>query len=563
MTTNDRTSGARLPAVNRPGGPSLGRTSSVSPTRTADGATGTPLPIRAVGGRPERALMRLKDQLSLTFAGVTLAAMLVGFVAVSFLVHRDELRELDSGLLYQAHSAAELARERERVGPIVDGFASVPEVLVPIQRFVAVYDSDGHVLAQSKAFAGGAPSLRSLGVGPIAAIDDLGFPVDLTHDKTRLRGVVVPIGTRGRSLLFAASRTAFDSDMTYLYRVFSAILVVTAAIIAFVARALGQKLVRDVEVIADVARSVAEGDLDARIRDRAHSSLETAQLAQGLDHMIAELSNLVSTQQTFISHAAHELRSPLATLRGELQLALRRPRDAEEYRETIREVLEEVELLASLAEDLLALARMQRGAQTDASTSLTGAIADALHMARGPAKTRGVTLIEPAHDHDNVHPLDESLWVRGPRQDVARAIRNLVDNAVAHSPQGGTVLLTLTLFEPFVELVVTDEGPGVPPEDAPSIFAPFFRGAHEQSDEGGSSGLGLAIAREIARGAGGDIVLDHGHQGGARFILTLGRAEPPPGAAPRGPSSVTPPPPSSPPTAEDAPRNSEESRPEI
>jgi two-component system, OmpR family, sensor kinase len=491
-------------------------------TRSVDRATSTPLPIRAAAARDRGRVMRLKDQLSLTFAGVTLAAMLAAFVAVSLLVHRDELRELDSGLLYQAHSAAELARERERVGPIVDGFANVPEVLVPIQRFVAVYDADGHVLAQSKAFTGNAPSLRTLGVGPIAAIDDLGFPVDLSHEKTRLRGVVVPIGTRGRSLLFAAPRTAFDADMTYLYRVFSAILVATAGIIAFVARALGQKLVRDVEVIADVARSVAEGDLDARIRDRAHSSLETAQLAAGLDHMIAELSTLVATQQTFISHAAHELRSPLATLRGELQLALRRPRNAEEYRETIREVLEEVEMLASLAEDLLALARMQRSVQTEATTSLAGAIADAVHMARGPAKTRSVTILEP----DAAHGLDESLWIKGPRQDIARAIRNLVDNAVAHSPRDGTVVLALTVFEPFVELVVTDEGPGVPPEDAPNIFAPFFRGAHEQSDEGGSSGLGLAIAREIARGAGGDIVLDHGHHGGARFVLTLGRAAP-------------------------------------
>jgi two-component system, OmpR family, sensor kinase len=505
-------------------------------SRLSERHTPTPLPGRPPAPPDRGRVLRLKDQLSLTFAGVTLAAMLAAFIAVSFLVHRDELRELDSGLLYQAHSAAELARERERVGPIVDGFANVPEVLVPIQRFVAVYDADGHVLAQSKAFAGGAPSLRSLGVGPISAIDDLGFPVDLSHDKTRLRGVVVPIGTRGRSLLFAASRTAFDADMTYLYRVFSAILVATAGIIAFVARALGQKLVRDVEVIADVARSVAEGDLDARIRDRAHSSLETAQLAAGLDHMIAELSTLVSTQQTFISHAAHELRSPLATLRGELQLALRRPRNAEEYRETIREVLEEVEMLASLAEDLLALARMQRGVQTEVSTSLAGAIADAVHMARGPAKTREVTILEPEAGPSPA--LDEALWVRGPRQDIARAIRNLVDNAVAHSPRHGTVVLALTVFEPFVELVVTDEGRGVPLEDAPNIFAPFFRGAHEQADEGGSSGLGLAIAREIARGAGGDIVLDHGHRGGARFVLTLGRAEPAPAPPPEAPADA-------------------------
>lgn len=483
-----------------------------------DRSTLTPLPVPP----PRRRLLRLKDQLSLTFAAVTLVSLLSAFAVVSFLVHRDELRELDSGLLYQAHTAAELARERERLGAVVDGYANVPEVLIPVSRYVAIYDSDGRVVAQSKTFGTTPPALETLAVGPIASIDDQGHPVDLFHANTRLRGVVVPIGTHGRSLLFAASRAPFDADMTYLYQVFSAILLATAAIVSLIARYLGQKLVADVEVIANVARAVAEGDLDARIHDRARNSLETAQLAAGLDHMIAELGALVASQRTFISHAAHELRSPLATLRGELQLALRRPRDAEGYRETIAGVLEEVELLGALAEDLLALARMQRGngAEGAAETPLAGAIADALHMAAGPAKQRRITVEEP--------PLDEQLRVRGPRPDVARAIRNLVDNAVAHSPAGGRVTLEAAIAGDQVVVTVTDEGSGVPPEDAPKIFAPFFRGAREQADEGGSAGLGLAIAREIARGAGGDLVLDAGHAPGARFVLTLGLVPAPP-----------------------------------
>jgi two-component system heavy metal sensor histidine kinase CusS len=483
-------------------------------------ATLTPLPLPPPR---KRRVLRLKDQLSITFAGITLSALVIAFAVVSFLVHRDELRELDSGLLYQAHTAAELARERERIGAIVDGFANVPEVLVPIERYVAIYDPDGHVVAQSMAFGGTAPSLALLAVGPIASIDDHGHPVDLLHAKTPLRGVVVPVGTHGRSLLFAASRAPFDADMTYLYQVFSAILIATAALVSLVARYLGQKLVGDVEIIAHVARAVAEGDLDARINGRAESSLETAQLAAGLDHMIAELGALLAAQRTFISHAAHELRSPLATLRGALQLALRRPRDVEGYRETIKDVLEEVELLGSLTEDLLALARMQRVVESHAATSLSAAIGDAIHMADGPAKQRQITLVEPV--------VAESLCVRGPRQDVARAIRNLVDNAVAHSPVGGRVELVATVEGTKVALAVTDEGTGVPAEDASKIFAPFFRGAREQADEGGSAGLGLAIAREIARGAGGDIVLDAAHGPGARFVLTLGLADSNPSSA--------------------------------
>lgn len=486
-----------------------------------DRATLTPLPVPPP---PRRRLLRLKEQLSLTFAAITIVSLLSAFGVALFLVHREELRELDSGLLYQAHTAAELARERERLGAVVDGYANVPEVLMPVARYVAIYDADGKVVAQSKTFGTAPPALETLAVGPIASIDDQGHPVDLFSGNKRLRGVVVPVGTRGRALLFAASRAGFDADMTYLYQVFGAILLATAAIVSLLARYLGQKLVADVELIANVARAVAEGDLDARTHGRARNSLETAQLAAGLDHMIAELGALVASQRTFISHAAHELRSPLATLRGELQLALRRPRDAEGYRDTIAGMLEEVELLGALAEDLLALARMQRGnGSAGAETPLAGAIADALHMAAGPAKQRRIEIEEPA--------LDEELRVRGPRPDVARAIRNLVDNAVAHSPTGGRVTLETAVSADQVVVTVTDEGSGVPPEDASKIFAPFFRGAREQSDEGGSAGLGLAIAREIARGAGGDLVLDVDHSPGARFVLTLGLA--PPAAPPQ------------------------------
>ena len=464
-------------------------------------------------------MLRLKDQLSLTFAGVTLLALVASFALVSFLVHRDEMRELDHGLLSQAHTAAELARARERFGAVVDGDADVPEQLIPLQRYVAIYDPDGHVVAQSKTFSGQAPALSSLGVGNIASLGRPGHPVDLLQGKEHLRGVVVAVGMHGRSLLFAASREPFDADMSYLYRVFSAILLATGLTVSLAARYLGQKLVGDVEVIADVARAVTEGDLTARIRDRARSSLETAQLAGGVDHMIAELGALVTAQRTFISHAAHELRSPLATVRGELQLALRRPRDVDGYRETIRGVLEEVELLSALTEDLLALARLQRGPESDAATPLAGAIADALHMSAGPAKQRGVHVSDPG--------VDAAVTVRGTRPDVARAIRNLVDNAVAHSPPGGRVEVSAAAEGDTIVVAVTDEGNGVPPEDVQHIFAPFFRGAREQSSEGGSAGLGLAIAREIARSAGGEIVLDTTHGAGARFVLTLERTSAP------------------------------------
>ena len=283
------------------------------------------------------------------------------------------------------------------------------------------------------------------------------------------------------------------------------------------ARWLGARLAEDVDALAGAARSVARGDLTVRVAGRARGSTELRALGDDLDDMIARLDSLVASQRTFISHAAHELRSPHATLRGELQLALRRPRTAEEYHDTIEEALGEVEQLIALAEDLLVLARQQGATAIGprrTTTPVGEAIADALRMARGPADTRGVQLIGPSS------PL-VTATVRGARPDLARAIRNLIDNAVTHSPRGGSVQVEVEGDGAQLRVAVTDEGPGVPEKDVARLFDPFFRGSLEQSGETQGAGLGLAIVREIVQAVGGSVWVDASHRPGARFVIEL------------------------------------------
>lgn len=456
--------------------------------------------------------MKLRDRLSITFLSVTSFALVTSFATVSFLVRRDELRELDTGLLSQALAAADAAEKKPQAA---DGLVEVPERLIPMKRYVAVFDHDGNVLSQTRSFSGTAPPLRELRLP--RKPDDDGVSVDLKVDKEPLRGVVVPVDSgQGTALLYAVSRRPFDEDMTFLYRVFSALFLASTIVTALAARVLGTRLASDVDAIAEVARVVASGDLRTRVRGAARGSTETRALGEDLDHMITQLDQLMQAQRTFVSYAAHELRSPLATLRGELQLALRRPRDAEEYREAIREVLEEVEGLADLAEDLLALARVQRAEAMTAQTNLSDALADAVRMMRGPADAARVEIRTPSDD-------EVARVVRGPRADIARALRNLVENAVGHSQSGDVVEVAIAV-EPAdsrVRVSVSDHGPGVPENDRPHIFAPFYRGQVEQAGERGGAGLGLAITREIARSSGGDLYLDESYTGGARFVLDL------------------------------------------
>jgi two-component system heavy metal sensor histidine kinase CusS len=279
---------------------------------------------------------------------------------------------------------------------------------------------------------------------------------------------------------------------------------------------LAHRLTRDHDRIVSVARAVAAGDLSARIGSTSDDP-EMARLGRDVDEMISRLAVLVETQQQFIANAAHELRSPITTMLGELSFAVRRDRDAAAYRESIEEALSSARRLKSLTEDLLQLARIGASDVERDDVSLTGITRVAIDATHGAAEAAGVTVEASCGD----------AVVEGHAGDLERLVRNLVENAIRHSPRGGRVRVEAERGADDVRLIVSDEGSGVPTEARERIFEPFFRLPAERADERGA-GLGLAIVRSIARAHGGDAWLEDTTPSvpGARFVvrLPLGRS---------------------------------------
>jgi two-component system heavy metal sensor histidine kinase CusS len=323
--------------------------------------------------------------------------------------------------------------------------------------------------------------------------------------------------------LLAAPRFDLDADAAFLTRAMLLVWLVAVGWAMLVTTWIVRRLTRGHESIAEVARRVAKGDLSARIPDRA-SGPEMAQLAHDVNRMIERLSSLLTSQKEFIAHAAHELRSPLTALYGELSHALRRLRDAESYQHSIEEALDSTRRLKLLAEELLTLARLD--ATVDAaretvepSRILQGAVRSVARC----AEERGVAIV--VEGETSARP------IRGRAQDLERLFRNLLENAIRHSPPGGSikVLLVDEPGGPFI--TVSDEGSGVKDADRDLIFEPFYRGSATRADDESGVGLGLAIARRIARAHGGDISLaapggalaGSGAAPGAQFIVRLRR----------------------------------------
>jgi two-component system heavy metal sensor histidine kinase CusS len=277
-----------------------------------------------------------------------------------------------------------------------------------------------------------------------------------------------------------------------------------------------RRLTRNQRRMAEVVRRVADGDLSARVGvaplARTTVRSDDEQLARDIDDMIGRLSGLLSAQRVFMAHAAHELRSPLTALYGELALALRRSRSADEYRDAIGAALDSTRQLRGLTEDLLAVARLGASPPpTTEAVDVREALEEAKHMVltAAPESRVGIEIVGP------------SLNASGAVRDVVRLFRNLLENAIRHSPPTGTVRVTISEQGMNVSVTIRDEGTGIPEPDRELIFAPFYRGTNVPTASGVEVGLGLTIARGIARAYGGDVVVDAPGETGAGFRVTL------------------------------------------
>lgn len=257
---------------------------------------------------------------------------------------------------------------------------------------------------------------------------------------------------------------------------------------------------RPLEQLRQQVASRASDDLqplpDAGLPD------ELRPLVTALNQFNARLRRLFERQTQFISEASHELRTPLAALKARLELG-RRATDAGEWRLALDEAAASTERLTALANQLLSLARVESGARAIAEGGAQrlelGAVARELGMALAPlAHGRGVELALEAQ---------EPVWIDGEPTLISELLCNLLDNALAHTPAGGNVILRVR--GPAI-LEVEDDGPGIPPEERDKVFRRFYR----RRQGGTGAGLGLAIVGEICRAHRARIRLQDGSAGG-------------------------------------------------
>jgi two-component system sensor histidine kinase MprB len=257
-----------------------------------------------------------------------------------------------------------------------------------------------------------------------------------------------------------------------------------------------------VKQLTDAAEHVARTrDLSRRIR--ADRSDELSRLGASFNTMLEALAASQQAQRQLVADASHELRTPLTSLRTNIEVLSSDALPAEDRRRLLQDVVAQLGELTVLVTDLVDLARGDEPALVPEDVRLDLLVEDAVNRARRHAPDR-VFLTE----------LDRSL-VEGVPARLERAVSNLLDNAAKWSPPGGQIEVRVH----DGELSVRDHGPGIDEADLPYVFDRFYRATAARGLPG--SGLGLAIVRQVAEAHGGTVAAEHAHGGGARLRLRL------------------------------------------
>jgi signal transduction histidine kinase len=283
-------------------------------------------------------------------------------------------------------------------------------------------------------------------------------------------------------------------------------------LVSIAAYRLAAAALRPVERMRRQAAAISLGDRGKSLTV-PQTRDEVAQLGETLNELLGRVEGALERERSFVADASHELRMPLALLKTELELALARPRTAEELRAAVRSAAEEADRLARLAEDLLVLARAGDGKLPvrRSPTSAGALLRSVIRRYERPALEAGRAL-------ESTAPADLTLNVDPLR--IEQAVGNLVHNALRHG--GGAVRIEAVHENGNVELHVVDDGAGFPAGFVERAFERFSRA--DEARQRGGAGLGLAIVEVIARAHGGTAHLRNRPEGGADVWLDLPRA---------------------------------------
>jgi two-component system OmpR family sensor kinase len=457
--------------------------------RVSSPATPAPVGVHRLVPRSFRGKIVLS-----TVALMTVAMLLIG-LGIQLLLARTAQRDINTVLDDRADALVTVVQQ-----------ASTEQLTVPpeaLEPGTEVFDGNGDLVA-------GSVERDVREAAHDLANTDTRRTMNGPHERERLIGVPFTTPSGDRGVIVVSQETGpYERSEFYAFLATVAVGVLVVAFTALMALRVTRQALEPVAQMARRAVEWSEHDLTHRFALGPPTN-ELASLGQTLDQLLDRVADAIRTEQRLTAELAHELRTPLTNIQGSAGLALMRGVKDAEDREDFEEIAVASREMSAVIKTLLDIARDNTGGEH----GTTCTVAEVMTVVGGP--TEGRILVDDRTDGSNAR-------IAAPRDLVARALAPLVDNAIRHARH--RITFTASDHPDHVELVIADDGAGVAENVRQDVFEP---GATQGS---GGAGLGLGIARRIARSFGGDITLGHSTPStpstpsaeGATFVLTMPR----------------------------------------
>jgi signal transduction histidine kinase len=373
--------------------------------------------------------------------------------------------------------------------------------------FLQIYDLTGNLLISSN-------NMNEFGQIPFEfdiTMDDYTF-MDIGVGDNRLRTGYISLKNDDGTVAAILQLAAFENELRFIRSkmiVFNLFLLPGIILIVIIASIfLAKKSFKPINKIIETAGQISAKRLTTRIEYDADPNDELGRLRDTLNGLFNRIESYVNQLSQFTDRASHQLMNPLTAVKTELEFILKKDRSAEEYKQSLTQLLIQSDHMIKIVRTLLLLSKQED--VNDSSKSIFNL--SRLIKSTVPAKL---------NSHSINIQVEEDIYIKGDQEKFAMVLENLVDNAIKYSPDNDVVNVALQSNDENIELIVEDFGIGIDGNDKEKIFERFYRSKNSEDLGIKGYGLGLSLVRTILHELEAKIRIEDNHPSGSRFIITI------------------------------------------